>query len=160
MTGFRTKGRGKNRQVYPVSEGKEYRKDYSESFEANTDNPKPTFSTKHGTGQDIKQITTKATDRDTKEYDGKTARKNYSRYSRHTSDKMDKQFRKSDKKARKKDKKAQKKRDKQTEKIQKSEVDKQINYTKTEAKKEYADDQQDEAEDRELAAKIDGRENG
>jgi len=152
---FRTR---KDKRVYPLSsDGKTYRKDYSQDYQAKPENPKPSFSTKHDTKEDIRSITTKATDRDTKEYDSKIARKNYGRYSRHTSDKMDKQFRKSDKKARKKQKKGEKKRAKQDEKIKKSEIDKQLKYTKDEAKKEYHEDQKSEAEDRELAKEIDGR---
>jgi len=154
MSKFLTRKR--DGRVFPTDSGsaKEYRKDYD--YQAKPENPKPAFSTKHGTGQDIKQITTKATDKDTQQYDGKVARKNYNRYSRNNNDKQDKQFRRQDKRARKKDKKAQKKRVKQDEKIKKSEIDNQVKYAEKEAKKEYADDQKDEDEDRETVATFEG----
>jgi len=155
--GFLTRKR--DGQAFPTdsrSSGKEYRKDYSESFEANKSNPKPSFGTKHDTKQDIGSITTKATDKDTQQYDGNVARKNYNRYSRNNNDKMDKQFRKSDKKARKKQKKAEKKRTKQDEKLKKSEIDEQLKYTKDEGKKEYVADKKDEDEDRETIATFEG----
>lgn len=155
--------RKKDGRVFPTdsrSGGTEYRKDYSESFEANKSNPKPTFSTKSNTSQDVRKITDSATDRDSKTYDSKTSRKNYKRYRANTKKKMDGQFKKSDKRARKKQHRAEKKRNKQQMKIEKSEIDKQIKYTEQKAKTEYVADQKDEEADRELAAKIDGRDLG
>lgn len=153
LMGFLTRKR--DGQVFPTdtTSSKEYRQDYS----AKSKDPQPNFGTRAQTSQDIKKITEQSTDRDTKTYDSKVSKQNYKRYKRNTNERIKKQYKKHDKRARKKERKAQKKREKQQQKIEKSEIDKQMNYTKTEAKQEYHADQQSEAEDREIAKTIDGR---
>lgn len=143
MTEFRTKGRGRNRQVYPVSEGKTYRRNY---------NSDPSFFTKGQIHQDVK-----ATRRNDDPLEPSDHGKEHDIYKRKIVHEADKQYLKESKKENRKQKRAIKKEEKLEKKSMEAETKQQLEESKVEAKKEYHEDQESEAEDRELAAKIDGR---
>lgn len=117
MTEFRTKGRGENRQVFPVSGGREYRRedDYEppeekvleEKAQKKHKLEKPSFSTRSDVRRDIKNIMRKE---DSQEYGSK----DYVNYRK----KLD---RDADRTYSRENRKAKKRRKKETKKVKKQE---------------------------------------
>jgi len=135
---FRTKGRGKERKVFPVSkDSKQYKQDYKEKPVKQHHMRNPSWTAKHTVKGDIKDMY--RADNPEKPTDHVDDQRLYKKRLQNTADK---EIVHQDKKQNKKQEKLLKKQEKQAIK---------------QAKKEYHEDQQSEQEDRELAAKIDGR---
>ena len=123
MPDFRTKGRGENRQVFPVSGGKEHRRvdDYEESppeekvlgekAEKKHKLAKPSFSTRSDVRRDIKNMMRKE---DSDEHGSK----DYLNYRKKLDRDADRTYSRENKKAKKRRKKETKKEKKQERELQ------------------------------------------